>query len=118
MIEFLHEMAAWAFPVDHKGLQRYVDEILSAHLGPSFLGVGRKWTSRWIEKHSDQLGTYWARHLDAAHGQAINLTSNALWFKLLAEILALVNADCIYRADECGFLPGIGNTTKVIGQVA
>ncbi|KAG2053206.1 hypothetical protein BDR06DRAFT_886513, partial [Suillus hirtellus] len=50
------------FPLSHKQLKEHVNKILHARLGGKFpeTGVGKNWTDRFMEKHSNRLGTYYA----------------------------------------------------------
>ncbi|KAG2047938.1 hypothetical protein BDR06DRAFT_830602, partial [Suillus hirtellus] len=58
------------FPLSHKCLKEHVDEICQARLGDAFpqSGVGKNWTQRFVEKHSDHLRAYRAHSLDTARG--------------------------------------------------
>ena len=62
VIKYVQEMEARGFPLSHRRLKEHVDEILRARLGDKFPeeGVGRNWTQRFVEKHSDHLKTTWS----------------------------------------------------------
>ncbi|KZP14785.1 hypothetical protein FIBSPDRAFT_692831, partial [Athelia psychrophila] len=53
VVEFLREMGDRGFPLNHRRVKEHVDEILHARLGKECPaeGVGRKWTSRFVERH-------------------------------------------------------------------
>jgi hypothetical protein len=119
-----------------------VNEVCRAQLGNKFpkKGVGRRWTSRFVEKHSDRLSTYWAHPLDNIQGCAVNPITNKQWFDLLETVLA-GGADSLddhvalsenmqvvyeedhepiacensYAADESGFVAAGGMRERVIG---
>ncbi|EPS96425.1 hypothetical protein FOMPIDRAFT_1082667, partial [Fomitopsis schrenkii] len=57
VLEYIIELGQRGFPLSHRRLKEHVDEILEARLGSTFLatGVGKKWTSRFVEKHSDRI---------------------------------------------------------------
>ena len=71
----------------------------------------------FVEKHSDQLGTYWARALNSARGQAVNPATNTAWFNLLGGMIEKENIDdfLMWAADESGFQPGGGTCKCVMG---
>lgn len=68
VIDYAVEVAARGFPLTHKQLKKVVDEICRARLGNKFPkeGIGKQWTDHFVEKHSNQLGTYSTRPLEAA----------------------------------------------------
>ncbi|KAF8239638.1 hypothetical protein L208DRAFT_1029613, partial [Tricholoma matsutake] len=90
IINYAIEIASHGFLLSHGRLREHVNEICRAQLGVGFSekGVGRCWTSHFIEKHSDCLSMYWAHPLDNAHGCAVNPTTNKQWFDLLETVLA------------------------------
>jgi hypothetical protein len=84
VINYAIEVASCGFPLCHKRLREHMNSICKACLGAVFPdeGVGKRWTDHFVEKFSDQLGTYGARPLDNIQGQAINPITNAAWFNL------------------------------------
>jgi hypothetical protein len=68
-------------------------------------------------KHSDSLNTYWSRPLDSARGRAVNENTNDAWYNIYNHTKTEHNVpdELVYGADESGFLPGGGNTQRVIG---
>ncbi|KAF9493872.1 hypothetical protein BDN71DRAFT_1394190 [Pleurotus eryngii] len=90
VIKFAVEMANRGFPLTHHRLKKHVDEICRAKLGDKFPegGVGKNWTDRFLERHSDSLSFYWGHHLKDKQGRAVNPTTNKAWFDLLEKTLA------------------------------
>ena len=64
VIEYIVEIGVQGFPLSHKRLKEHVDEICQARLGHADgfpeTGVGKKWTHRFIVKHSDQIMVLWS----------------------------------------------------------
>ncbi|KAE9388254.1 hypothetical protein BT96DRAFT_770435, partial [Gymnopus androsaceus JB14] len=57
VITYSLELASWGHPLDHRRLKEHVDEICRAKLGSEFPkdGVGKRWTYRFVARHSDRL---------------------------------------------------------------
>ncbi|KDQ16521.1 hypothetical protein BOTBODRAFT_77380, partial [Botryobasidium botryosum FD-172 SS1] len=53
-ISYIGEIGSRGFPLSHERLKQHVDEILQARIGDEFPqgGVGKRWTNRFVEKHS------------------------------------------------------------------
>ncbi|KAF8963851.1 hypothetical protein BDZ97DRAFT_1661083 [Flammula alnicola] len=124
VISFAVEIAAWGHGLDHQRLKEHVDEICRARYGSKFPkeGVGRKWTSRFMEKHSDRLHMYTARPLDNVRGQAVNPVTNELWYDVVEEIQLRgddgqpVAPECTWAMDESGFQANGGEGwSRIIG---
>ncbi|KIK65808.1 hypothetical protein GYMLUDRAFT_70101 [Collybiopsis luxurians FD-317 M1] len=131
-------MARRGFPLTHEILKDEVDSIIRTRLGNQFPeeGVGKQWTSRFIEKYWNELKMFWSSSLDEKRGRAVNPTTNQQWFDLLEEVLAgkrdyefNINSDKnstspttpilpenIYGADESGFMPSQSTKQRVIGS--
>ncbi|KAH7919223.1 hypothetical protein BV22DRAFT_1023352, partial [Leucogyrophana mollusca] len=105
------------FPLNYRRLKEQVDEICYARLGDKFPagGVRKKWTNRFVEKHSDCLKMSWSRPLESKWGCAVNL--NKAWFDLLEDTMKKyhVEEDCIYAVNEIGISPSSGEKEWVIG---
>lgn len=123
VIEYALEVAQRGFPLSHHRLKEHVDEICRARLGDLFPadGVGKQWTNRFMEKHSDVLGTYWSHSLDNARGRAVNPATNESWHNLLEEMLLTgddgkpIAQECLWAVDETGFQPAGGLRERVVG---
>ncbi len=85
VIAYIIEVGNQGFPLSHRRLKEHVDEILRERLGADFpeTGVGKKWTQRFLTKHSDEIHMVWASPLDKKRGQAINPHTNGAYFTLL-----------------------------------
>ncbi|THU88830.1 hypothetical protein K435DRAFT_604063, partial [Dendrothele bispora CBS 962.96] len=57
VIDYVLELASWGHPLDHRRLKEHADELCRARLGSAFpeSGVGKRWTYRFVAKHSDRL---------------------------------------------------------------
>ncbi|PCH38863.1 hypothetical protein WOLCODRAFT_36897, partial [Wolfiporia cocos MD-104 SS10] len=66
VLTFVIQTACQGFPLTHRHLKEAVDEICHARLGNTFPedSVGKCWTARFVEKHSDRLKTYWSHSLN------------------------------------------------------
>ncbi|TFK17582.1 hypothetical protein FA15DRAFT_551710, partial [Coprinopsis marcescibilis] len=57
IIDHITQCANQGFPLSHRRLKENVDQILRAQLDNDFVdgGVGKRWTQRFVERHSDKL---------------------------------------------------------------
>lgn len=119
VISYIIEMSNRGFPLSHRRLKEHVDELLRACLGDQFPegGVGKNWTQRFVEKHSDHLKTSWATSLDSKRGRAVNPSTNEAWWKLLGDVKQKYNIQPhnTYGVDEFGTQSGTGERERVIG---
>jgi hypothetical protein len=119
VITHIIQSANQGFPLTHRRLKEDVDRILRGRLGKDFSeeGVGKKWTQRFIEKHSDQLKTAWSTPLESKRAQAVNPNTNAAWWELLGNTLEEHNIEVenIYGVDEVGCQPYGADRERVIG---
>lgn len=119
VIEFAEELSDRNIPLTHTTLKDIVNLIVRAR-NPTFEGVGKNWTDRFVEKHSDRLKMFFSSPLDAARSRAINPNVHAAWFNLLHTLFAKhgygTDPECLYGLDETGFMPGRATTQKVIGR--
>lgn len=127
VINYAVEVAEMGYGLDHRRLKEHIDEICRARYGPKFpeTGVGRNWTNRFIEKHSDRLHMYKGRALDTQRGRAGNEVMHQRYFDLVEEVQLQgdggqpIAPECTWAMDESGFQAnggeGAGNT-KVIGR--
>ncbi|KIL56474.1 hypothetical protein M378DRAFT_1034675 [Amanita muscaria Koide BX008] len=111
VIDYTIEMAEWGHPFSHRRLKEHVDAIVRARLSPKFpeTGVGKQWTYRFLEKHSDKLHMYVAHPLDAARGQAVNEYANGMYFDIVEKVQLRgddgnpIAPECTFALDEAGF---------------
>lgn len=124
ILEYATSTAERGFPLSHRRLKEHVDEICCVRLGDKFPkdGVGINWTQHFQARNSDRLGMYTPCALDSAQARAVNLTTNAAWFKLLGKTLETGDAgkpiaqECCWGVNESGFQLGLGTTQeKVMG---
>ncbi|KZP02153.1 hypothetical protein FIBSPDRAFT_689284, partial [Athelia psychrophila] len=57
-------------PLSHRRLKEHVDEIMRERLGKAYPaeGVGRNWTSQFVERNHLKLKTYNPKSLEGARG--------------------------------------------------
>ena len=121
VIDYAVELSARGFPLSHRRLEEHVNEILGSRLGPSFRGVGKNWSDRFVERHSDRLDTYYSRPLNSSRGQAVNPNTHAAYIDILKTILTTgdngnpIAPECTHAQDETGFTPSSGEKERVIG---
>lgn len=123
VVAFAIDAALRGFPLNHRHLKEHVDEICRAKRGISFpeAGVGKEWTARFLERHSERLRPYWAHALDNARARAVNPHNKDTYFKLLDEVMKggdgqePLHPECIYGMDETGLQEGVGVAERVIG---
>lgn len=119
VIKFAEELSERGIPLTHKTLEEHVNFVLTLRLGKKgFCGVGKNWVDRFLEKHSDRLKTFFASPLERARANAANPVTHKMFYDLLENTLKEHNIepDCIYAADETGFMPGRACKSKVIGK--
>lgn len=119
VIDYIIEVGARGFPLSHRRLKEHVDEICRARLGDKFpkAGVGKGWTARFIEKHSEKIKISWSRPLVAKRARAVNPITNEAWFSLLGDTMKKYNIkeENIYAVDEMGCQPSGGEDERVMG---
>lgn len=66
VIAFIGKIGNRGFPLSHRWLKEHVDSICKACLGGLFLvsGVGKNWTDRFVEKHSEAIKMSWSQPLE------------------------------------------------------
>jgi hypothetical protein len=118
------ETGSMGFGLDHRRLKEHVDEICRARHGLKFppTGVGKQWTHRFMEKHSDRLHAYKARPLENIRGQAANPETHAMWLDVTEDLQLRgdegkpIAPECTWAMDEVGFQAnGDEGYTKIIG---
>lgn len=125
VVDFAIDTALRGFPLNHQRLKERVDEICQAKLGNKFpeSGVGKEWTQRFVDRHSQRLKPYWSRALDKARARAVNPHNVDAYFKLLKEAVdggegeEPIPPECIYGMDETGLQEGVAVAERVIGPV-
>lgn len=120
LVSLIEEMGERGFPFDHVDIKNHTDEICKARLGKAFpnVGVGEKWTNRFVEKHSSRIQGYFTTGLESVRGQAVNINTHRAWFDVLDKHMKKYNVepDCLYGFDETGFMPGRGTRSRAFGK--
>jgi hypothetical protein len=123
LITYALNLADQGWPLSEKRLKEHAASILQARLGDGFKGMGKNWAARFIEKHADQLKSYWSRSLDKSRARAVNPVTKKAFFELLEGVLIgddgqeLIPPELIYGVDETGIQCGIGGRVRVLGHV-
>lgn len=118
VLAYIVEVANQGFPLSHRRLKEHVDEILRERLEDfPVAGVGKKWTQRFVRKHSDRIRTAWSSPLDEKRGRAVNPHTNEAYFKLLHETIMKnsIVEENTYATDEIGVTETSGTRERVIG---
>ena len=122
LITYTLNLADQGWPLSEKRLKEHAASILQAWLGDGFEGISKNWAARFIEKHSDQLTSYWSRSLDKSRARVNPVTKKA-FFELFEGVLIgddgqeLIPPELIYGVDETGIQCGIGGRVHVLGHV-
>ncbi len=123
VVEFAVHTALRGFPLNHRRLKEHVDQICRARLGDQFPddGVGKEWTNRFVERHSEVLKPYWSHSLDNSRARAVNPNNKEAYFALLEKTIRgndgeePIPAELIYGMDETGIQQGVGVKERVLG---
>lgn len=106
VIDFIIEMAHRGFPLSHRRLKEHVDIVCRARLGKKFpaSGVGINWTYRFSKKYTERIKISRSRPLEDKRGHAVNLHTNAEYWKILGETIEKYSIlpENIYGTDEIG----------------
>ena len=121
IIEFVTEVANQGHGLSLRRLEEHANEILQARLGPAFGGVGKNWASRFVEKHSDRLSSYWCHPLEHSRARAGNPHMKTAFFSLLEGTIKGEDSqepiidELIWGTDETGIQQGLGTRQRIIG---
>jgi hypothetical protein len=124
VVAYIIEVASWGYGLSHRRVKEHVDQICRARLGKKFpaMGVGKQWTHRFVERHSDRLHVYTSSPIDTARGQAVNEHTNTQWYDIVEETQLRgdggepIDPECTWAMDESGFQANGGEGwERVIG---
>lgn len=124
VVTYALELADRGFPLSQRRIKEHVDQICRARYGNQFpaTGVGKQWTSRFVEKHSERLHPYWSHPLDKSRARAVNEATKDKYFSLLKMAIEgedgeePVPTELIYGVDETGIQEGVGVREWVYGR--
>ncbi|THU95545.1 DDE-domain-containing protein, partial [Dendrothele bispora CBS 962.96] len=95
--------------------------MLEARDGPDFTPLGTNWTHRFLERHHEELKTYWSHPLDHFRARAVNPITKEAYFDIVEKAIAgdgtpqdLIPPELMYGADETGLQQGVGMSEHVI----
>jgi hypothetical protein len=118
VITFIGEIVNQGFPLSHRQLKEHVDSICQARLGDLFPvgGVGKNWTDRFMEKHSEAIKMLWSQPLETKRGQAINSFMKEAFYELLGDTVTKydINEDWTRGVDEIGIQGSMGMPERVM----
>jgi hypothetical protein len=119
VITFIGEIGNRGFPLSHRRLKEHVDSICRARLGDLFPvgGVGKNWTDRFVEKHSEAIKMSWSRPLGTKCGRAVNPFTKEAFYKLLGDTVKKydISEDRTWGVDEIGIQGSMGMPERVMG---
>jgi len=104
LIKFFIEIAESGFPDTKQYLRECINTLLRVKKGDPMFSIGVNWVDRWLERHKDQLRTYWNMSLDCHRANAVNPTTIADYFLKLQKVLTehAIEPDCLWSMDETG----------------
>ena len=124
IIEYTIQVANQGHGLSLRRLEEHANEILQSRMGEDFNGVGKNWASRFLEKHSDRLWSYWCHPLDSSRARAGNPQTKKKFFDMLEASIIGDDADkdtepipdeLIFGSDETGIQQGLGTRQRIIG---
>ena len=104
--------------LDYGHIEECENEILAVRLGADTVRVSRNWAECWSEQNSNQLEAYWGASLESKRGQAVNPTTDRLWWKTYQETVKKHNIqpENIWCINKTGFQTGQGGCIHVMGS--
>jgi hypothetical protein len=119
VIAFIGEIGNRGFPLSHGRLKEHVDSICKARLGDLFpvSGVGKNWTDRFVEKHSEAIKMSWSQPLETKRGRAVNPFTKKAFYELLGDTVKKydITEDRTWGVDEIGIQGSMGMPERVMG---
>ncbi|TFY76230.1 hypothetical protein EWM64_g7783 [Hericium alpestre] len=121
LVDFIITMSKRMLPPTHQLLTEKAEAILTVNHSqdPAIPGtLGRNWSYRFLERHDDQLATYWGAEMDNKRGRALNPTNLREYFEVVQEIQDLHHTQEMnkHAADETGIILGTsGRKERVVG---
>ncbi|KAF5375698.1 hypothetical protein D9615_009380 [Tricholomella constricta] len=122
IINYALKLAEEGWPFSRTRMQEHADEVVRARHGDSFVGVGKCWVDRFVNKHNTHLKACWSRTLDQQRARAGNPVAKEDFFKKLKYMIDgkededPIKPQDIYGTDESGFQDGIGQSERVLGR--
>lgn len=113
LVHTIIENAHRGFPLTHDRVARIANEILKARTGAGD-HVGKTWVDRFIDRHEDELHTYWSRHLPG--NRAVNPTNVRRWEDIIEEEVVVpgIRPEDMYGMDETHMPPEFAQMRRVI----
>lgn len=104
------------FPFTHDRLEQTANEILEARTGTESW-VGKNWVDRFIDRHEDEIHTYWSKHLPSNRASAVNPTNIRRWEEIVEEEVVVpgIRPEDMYGMDETYMPPEFAQMRRVIG---
>jgi len=103
------------FPFSHDRVERIANEILMTRTGSND-HVGKNWVDRFINRHEDQVHTYWTKHLPGNRAGAVNPTNVRSWEDILNDEVVVpgIRPEDMYGMDETHMPPEFAQMRRVI----
>lgn len=118
LVDFITESADRGFPLVHRQIEEYANELLIRAQGPDAEPVGKSWIFAFLDRHRDDLQTHWSKPLDTQRAKSLNPKAVEHWFDLVEKVIEKegVRPEDIYGMDESGFPPSNQGTQRVVGR--
>ena len=115
LIHAVVDNARRGFPFTHDRVERIANEILRARTGTGNC-VGKTWVDRFINRHENEIRTYWSKHLPNNRAGAVNPTNVRRWEDIVEEEVVVpgILPEDIYGMDETCMPPEFAQMRRVI----
>jgi CRISPR/Cas system CSM-associated protein Csm2 small subunit len=79
--------------------------------------VGKNWTDRFVEKHSDAIKMSWSRPLETKRGRAVNPFTKEAFYKILDDTVKKydITEERMFGTDEIVLQGSMGMLERVMG---
>ncbi|KAJ3555968.1 hypothetical protein NM688_g2285 [Phlebia brevispora] len=122
IVDYILEASDRGLPPTHRELETVVNELLAQkHTDPgtSPQTCGVNWTSRFLDRHDDELQTHWSHGLDTLRAGALNAEVLKHWFEQVVKkryVDAGFLPENTYGMDESGFPREANRVQRVLGR--
>lgn len=104
-------------PFTREDIRRTANVLLRARCRSEVEPVGINWVYRYLERHHQELTSYWSKHLDVQRADCLNPTAVREWFNIVEQeiVKKRIPPERIFGMDESGFPPANDAKFSVIG---
>jgi hypothetical protein len=125
LVKHLQDQAALGFPYTHRGIVEVANDILRARherQRTQFRPLGKRWSSRFMLRHSHEIKAYWSTSLHSNRAKCVNSVVLEAWYDLRERAQrgdftdgTPIHPENIANMDETGWVPAVRQTHRVIG---